>query len=287
MTLDQADSIPLAYQLPDTVVFEAGNIRARIEPRVLTRADIFVLQMIKDNPGRPVYFSRTAGSYGRELGLDAYLLTQGLARAASSIMCRRIGRDTMLVPGEGFVDVARSTALWNDVFRGKDAFVSKDGWVDKPSVGIPALYVNTGFMLYDILQNSGDAAGAQKALDDAKRIAQGARIAEFFNFAAAEPSPLEIPGDVRPAVPMPLAPKESGAKRSRGSHVPMTVGSREAGAHCRFPDLASLLHPQRFHGMDPCGPTCRERAGRQSNDRKQQGNTDEGDGVGRADAVDQ
>jgi hypothetical protein len=131
MTLEQADSIPLAYQLPDTVVFEAGNIRARIEPRVLTRADIFVLQMIKDNPGRPVYFSRTAGSYGRELGLDAYLLTQGLARRLLDHI-PSIGRDTLLVPGEGFVDVRRTTALWI-VFQ--DRRRSSEGRLGRQAVG--------------------------------------------------------------------------------------------------------------------------------------------------------
>ncbi len=212
MTLDQADSIPLAYQLPDTVVFEAGNIRARIEPRVLTRADLFVLQMIKDNPGRPVYFSRTAGSYGRELGLDAYLLTQGLARRLLDHI-PSIGPDTLIVPGEGFVDVRRTTALWNDVFQGQDGFITKDGWVDKPSVGIPALYVNTGVMIYDMLQNTGNAAGAKVALDDARKIAEATRIADFFNFAAAEPSPLDVPGDVRPAIPLPEPPKDSPAKK--------------------------------------------------------------------------
>lgn len=208
LTIAQADSIPLAYQLPDTVLFESGNIRARILPRILTRADIFVLQMIRDNPDRPIYFSRTAGSYGRELGLDAYLLTQGLARKLLDHI-PSIGRDTLLVPGEGFVDVARTTALWNDVFKGQEAFVKKDGWVDKPSVGIPALYVNTGFMVYDLLQNTGNAEGAQRALNTARQVAESARIAEFFNFAAAEPTPLEIPGDVRPAVPLPVTPKES------------------------------------------------------------------------------
>ena len=214
MTLDQADSIPLAYQLPDTVGFEAcGTIQARIEPRVLTRADIVVLQMIKDNCNeRPIYISRTAGSYGRELGIDAYLLTQGLARRLLPNI-PTTGSDTLLMPGEGFVDVKRSQALWTEVFKGKASFIKKNGWVDKPSVGIPALYVQTGFMVYDMLQTTGDREGAAKALAEAKQVAAATRIADFFNFAAAEsaPNPALFRGDSVPARPLPLG-KDSGKK---------------------------------------------------------------------------
>ncbi|MGQ0650180.1 MAG: glycosyltransferase family 117 protein [Gemmatimonadaceae bacterium] len=214
MTLDQADSVPLAFEVRDTVGFEAcGSIQARIEPRVLTRADIVVLQMIKDNCNeRPIYISRTAGGYGRELGVDAYLLTQGLARKLLDHI-PATSPDTLLIPGEGFVDVKRTAALWQDVFKAKESFIRKDGWVDKPSVGIPALYVQTGFMVYDMLQTVGDTAGSRQALDDARRVAQATRIADFFNFAAAEslPPPLDIKGDVRPAVPLPLG-KDTGKR---------------------------------------------------------------------------
>jgi hypothetical protein len=213
MSLEEADSIPLAYQLPDTVGFSAcGTIQSIIEPKVLTRADIVVLQMIKDNCGRrSVYISRTAGSYGRELGLDAYLLTQGLARKLLPSIPNS-SPDTLLIPGEGFVDVQRTKALWQDVFQAKDSFIRKNGWVDKPSVGIPALYVQTGFMVYDMLQMVGDKEGSAKALDDARRVAQATRIADFFNFSAVESVPPlgDIKGDVKPAVPIEVAPKESG-----------------------------------------------------------------------------
>ncbi len=213
MTMEQADSIPLAYQLPDTVAFEVGNIKARIAPRVLTRADLFVLQMIKDNPTRPVYFSRTSGSYGRELGLEQHLVTQGLARKLVDNIPTS-GRDTLLLPGEGFVDVARTKALWNDVFEAPKAFEKKGGWPDKASVGIPALYVNTGFVLYDALQTIGDQTGAAKALNDARQLAKSTRIADFFNFdAAAPPPPAPTKGDVRPVVPLDVTPKDSSKKK--------------------------------------------------------------------------
>jgi hypothetical protein len=39
LTLDQADQIPLAEERRDTVLFEAGTIRAVIPPRIYTKAD--------------------------------------------------------------------------------------------------------------------------------------------------------------------------------------------------------------------------------------------------------
>src|SRR5215210_2005356 len=85
LTLAQADSVPLGVELRGPQVFKKGGLVATIDPRalrggVLERADIFVLRMIMDNNERPIYFSRTSGSYGQSLGLRDYLLTQGLAR---------------------------------------------------------------------------------------------------------------------------------------------------------------------------------------------------------------
>lgn len=211
MTLDQVDSIPLAFQLQDTVVFEAGTIRARITPRLLTRADIFVLQMIKDSPERPVYFSRTAGSYGNELGLGPYLVTQGLARKVLK-QVPAMDSSLLFVPQEGLVDVARTKALWQDVFKGPEAFGRKNGWPDKPSVGIPALYVSTGFMVYDLLTTIGDTTGGAAALAQSRQIANATRISQWFDFSAFDEPP---PGarDLAPAIPLDVAPKESAAKQ--------------------------------------------------------------------------
>ena len=80
LTLDEADKIPLAEERRDTVMFEAGSIKAVIAPRIYTKADYAVLLMIRDNPDRPVYFARTSGGYGHELGFGPYLIMQGLGR---------------------------------------------------------------------------------------------------------------------------------------------------------------------------------------------------------------
>jgi hypothetical protein len=193
LTLDEADGIPLAEQNPDTVLFSVGKIRAVIPPRVYTKADYAVLLMIRDNPDRPVYFARTSGGYGHELGFGPYLAMQGLARKLLPDVPNP-GPDTVLVPGEGWVDLPRSRALWNDVFEGHDALVTKGGWPDRASVGIPALYVNTGLILAETLEMQGDRAGAQSVLAKTEQVARAARIDEFFSFMNQQPGGIPLPG---------------------------------------------------------------------------------------------
>ncbi|MBC8116951.1 MAG: DUF2723 domain-containing protein, partial [Candidatus Saccharimonas sp.] len=215
MTMLEADSIPLYIEMREPQRFVAGTIEATIQPRILQRADIFVLRMIKDNPGRSIYFSRTSGSYGQELGLGPYLLTQGLARKLMTTIPSP-GRDTLLVPGEGFVDVKRTRALWEQVFEAPRSLIKKNDWVDKPSIGIPALYVSTGFMLSEVLRQSGDSTGANKVLRDAEGVAKATRIADFFNFGTPDESPVGAPADTRrsiPLTPVPVVPPAPPAKK--------------------------------------------------------------------------
>ena len=206
MTIDEADRIPLAMDITEPQLFRAGEIEATITPRTLTRADIFVLRMIKDSPNRPLYFSRTSGGYGQELGLGPYLLTQGLARKLMPTIPTP-GRDTLLLPGEGFIDVARTRALWFDVFKGQQAIIRKGDWVDSPSVGIPALYVSTGIILSEVLRSRGQGPEAQRVLATAEQVARATRLGDVFAQSTAPPIPLE--GDSRAQVPLPLSPAES------------------------------------------------------------------------------
>ena len=187
------------------MLFEAGQIRAVIQPRVFTKADYAVLLMIRDNPDRPVYFARTSGGYGHELGFGPYLVMQGLARKLMPDVPTP-GGDISLIPGEGWVDVQRSRTLWEDVFDGHDALVTKGGWPDRASVGIPALYVNTGLILADALESSGNRAGAQAVMAKTEAVARATRIDEFFQFANQR-SPVPLPaGDSAPIVPVPSGP---------------------------------------------------------------------------------
>ena len=105
----------------------------------------------------------------------------------------------------------RSTALWKDVFEGHHALVAKGGWPDRASVGIPALYVNSGLILSEALEAAGDRAGAQSVLALTEQVARATRIDEFFTFVNQRGAP-SIPGltggDTAPkaAVPSPQPP---------------------------------------------------------------------------------
>jgi hypothetical protein len=210
MTMEEADAIPLAYDMREPQQFTAGNIQATITPRTLTRADIFVLRMIKDNTGRSIYFSRTSGGYGsHELGFGPYLVTQGLARKLVTDIPRAGSRDTLLIPGEGFVDVPRTTALWDSVFQAPKSIIRKNDWVDRASVGIPALYVSTGFMLAEAQRTLGNDAAAQRTLATTEGVARATRLSDLFE-AVRQLPPMGTEGDSRSApIPLPVAPESA------------------------------------------------------------------------------
>jgi hypothetical protein len=200
MTMEQADSVPPYVQIDRPMTFEGGPIKATIDPQrlsipgVLQRADIFVLKVIAESfAERPIYFSRTSAGYGSELGLGGYLLTQGLASkvfVAPSVP----GKDTLLVPGAGWVDVARTKTLWDSVFTGHRALSKRDDWVDRPSVGIPYLYVATGLMLSEVLQVTGDSASSSRVMGEARRVAQAVRLDDLLaQMTEARQAPAQNP----------------------------------------------------------------------------------------------
>jgi hypothetical protein len=204
MTLKEADAIQLYSEITTPQRFTAGNIVATISPRVLYRADYVVLRMLRDAMGeRPIYFSRTSGGYGHELGLGDYLLTQGLARRVMDSV-PKVTADTVLLPGgEGWVDVPRTAALWKDVFVAPEAFMRKGHWVDRPSVGIPYLYVATGIVLSEALSRTGKTALADSVLDRAQRVAQVTKLDDLFAGRNAPRSiPMPTQGDSRAAIPL-------------------------------------------------------------------------------------
>lgn len=215
MTMAGADSIPLYYELPQPQVFQKGNIRAIIDPRslgkgFLERADIFVLRYIQDAfPERPIYFSRTSATYGEQLGLGDYLLTQGLARKLLPGK-PTTGRDTVLVQGMGYVDVPRTKALWDSTFLGQQALIRKGDWVDRPSVGIPYLYVTTGLTLGDALAYRGETAERDRVLDVTQQVANAVRLGRVVE----DPTPPVPLGDTAVRTPVPNAapaPAKKGA----------------------------------------------------------------------------
>ncbi|HEY5062335.1 MAG TPA: DUF2723 domain-containing protein [Gemmatimonadaceae bacterium] len=225
MTMADADSVPAYYPLNGPMKFSAGKLQATIDPKnldhgVLQRADLFVLRMIQDGwPKRPVYFARTSGSYARSLGLGDDVLTQGLASKLFEPPPQTAAKDTLYIPGDGWLDLPRSDALWRTVFKGPQSILNTGDWIDRPSVGIPYLYVATGMELAEAFKTRGNDAAAASVFDMSKRIATAVRLQDLIRPAEAEfAQPLtgdsarstQMPTVQAPAVPPPVAAPRSG-----------------------------------------------------------------------------
>ena len=198
MTFDEADALPLAIETPPNAAFQKGDIIAAPRSPQLMRADQLVYFMIRDTyPDRPNYFSRTAGGYPYELGLERYVLTQGMAK---KLVGQQIipGRDTVLVQGEGMVDVKRSYELWTKVFTATKSLAARKGWVDDASVGIPDLYVISGVTLAEALAQTGQTALSDSVYQQSKAIATAMRRAQVFGFDRQPSLPVTPGADVGP-----------------------------------------------------------------------------------------
>jgi hypothetical protein len=204
LTLDEADAIPLGQDIIRPQLFVKGDIRATIQPRFLTRADILVLRMLLANDDRALHFSRTSANLAEELGLRDYVVTQGLVRRVLPRPAQE-NDDVVRVPGEGLVDLTRSEALWNE-FKAPASLIKKGDWVDRPSVGIPYLYVNTGIVMAEALARRGKEAESDTALDIARQLAIVTRLGDIFA-DAPPPVPRALPaGDSAPATAVPVRP---------------------------------------------------------------------------------
>ena len=182
MTFDEADALPLAIATPENAAFQKGDIIAQPRLPQIMKADQMIYFMLRDAfPDRPMYFSRTAGGYPYELGLERYVVTQGMAK---KLLPQQVvpGGDIALIQGEGAVDVKRSYALWKDVFTATKSLATRDGWVDDASVGIPDLYVISGVTLAEALAQTGKIGESRAVYDDSKRIATAMRRAQIFGF---------------------------------------------------------------------------------------------------------
>ena len=200
MSFADADAVPEYMQLPGPMTFTTGPIHATIDPHrlengVLTRADAFVLRMIQDSwPARPIYFARSAGGYPRSLGLGDNVLTQGLASKVFVPPSAQT-RDTVMVEGDGWLDVARTRDLWNDVFLGPKSIIAEGNWIDRPSASMPALYVFGGAELAQALQFDRDFTGASNVLATTRGVAKATRLDDLvgnLEQALNRPAP---PGD--------------------------------------------------------------------------------------------
>ena len=179
LTLKEADALPEGIPISAPQLFRKDGIEATIQPQLLERASIVVLRIIRDDyPARPVYFSRTVGSYTNDLGLNNYLLTQGLARKLQPSAIKA-GRDTVLT-AEGWLDLPTSLRLWDEDFLGPQAVVRRGLWVDRASVGIPYIYIATAINMAQVLGTTGDTARANKLGESARAVARATGLEDIF-----------------------------------------------------------------------------------------------------------
>ncbi|MGH7592315.1 MAG: hypothetical protein ACRELE_00440, partial [Gemmatimonadales bacterium] len=139
----------------------------------LTKSDVAVLFLIKDNLGkRPIFFSWSDGGYpDQTLGLEQYLVTQGMVREL---------RPQPVVPGGpivsspmGFVNVPLTRTLLFDVYHPEAAAQDRPlGWFDPPSASILSLYEIVYRGSAQVLQQAGDSLHAIRAQSIADRISK-------------------------------------------------------------------------------------------------------------------
>jgi hypothetical protein len=195
LTLDEADSIPQYMIVDQPLRFQAKGLDIRIDPRllpqaqgagILERADLIVLRMVADTwPERPVYISRTAGGYGEMLGLGNNLLSTGLARKVVPVPVA--SRDTVFVPGSGWIDLQRTKALWQ-AFEGPAAIVKRNDWIDRPSVSIAYSYLFVGSELASLLAERGEAAAGDSIMTRVRNVARAIGVEQLM--ADANPPPV-------------------------------------------------------------------------------------------------
>ncbi len=188
LTMEQADVVPAAVQLSAPQVFrkEGTDIALTIQPRQfgdfsgLDRSDLFVLYMIRDGfPERPFFFGRTTGGYPDDMGFGPYTVTTGLAR---KLMPRvpAPGNGIVAVQGEGWFDVETTRALWESVFKAPASLARRELWVDRPSAGIPYLYLRTSLVLSAALAQTGKTEEAARVRAQAERIARSTQLEDVL-----------------------------------------------------------------------------------------------------------
>ena len=175
MTFEEADAVPEFIQLNEPQLFRQGNISLTIPPGYLVRDQLLLLRLIKDAmPERPIYVS-TGGGQG--LGLEPYLLSQGFVQKIVDAPIVE-SPETPRISGL-FVDVARTRALWNDVYRAPEALIAEGDWIDRPSFGIAYTYAFTGAILAEAIARQGDEKAATTIMERVKKVVKAARIEGF------------------------------------------------------------------------------------------------------------
>jgi hypothetical protein len=173
------EMLPPYLVLSEPAQMRKDSLVATLQPGIVTRAELVVLSTIKDSfPGRPLYIARSAVGHAEQLGLGAYLVTQGMVRR---VMPGPVSEAPGLtyIQGVGWLDVNRSAALWEE-YRGKTALTRLDDWMDRASLSVPYTYLDTAAILAHGLARQGDTAGAQAIYEEAEQIAETAQLQALF-----------------------------------------------------------------------------------------------------------
>jgi len=145
-TDEQVANLQPVYWLEQKQYVNLGGVGMTLDPQqlgrqYLERADVIVLQAIKDQIGkRPIYYSRTVGPYADQFGLSGYLEGHGFARKLRQQPLAQ-SDSIKLMSVFGFVNLPRTEALAFGVYHAASAARHRPrGWVDRPSEGILATY---------------------------------------------------------------------------------------------------------------------------------------------------
>jgi hypothetical protein len=153
-------------------VFRKDNIVATVAPGFLDREQLVTLRLIKDSfPERPIYFP--LANNVRRLGLDKYLLTQGLVERLVDHPIVPTS-DTVEV-GDRFVDVPRTADLWK-AYEAPDTLARLGQWVDQASMNVPTTYVWAGFRAREALIKAGEPDTAATVLRKMMAVAGATRL---------------------------------------------------------------------------------------------------------------
>jgi hypothetical protein len=166
------DSLAEVMAAPKDTI-QLGSVWVKFGTQTLTKSDVAVLFLIKDNLGkRPIFFSWSDGGYpDTTLGLESYLVTQGMVR---QLMPQPVNPGGPIVNSTmGFVNIPLTRTLLFDVYHPDAAAHDRPlGWFDPPSASILSLYEIVYRGSAQVLLQAGDTVNATKAGSIAEQIAK-------------------------------------------------------------------------------------------------------------------
>jgi hypothetical protein len=113
------------------------------------------------------------------MGFAPFTITTGLTRKLMQAP-PIAGNGIVAVQGEGMFDLPTTRALWETVFRGPSSIAGREVWADRPSVGIPYLYIRTAAVLAAVLGHAGDSTAAARVRAQSERIARATQLEDVL-----------------------------------------------------------------------------------------------------------